>query len=136
MAFWQDYDAAYWTLTTDYIESVWWALRSMWEVGLVYKGFRVAPYCPRCATPLSSHELAQGWQEDTPDPSIYVRFRLRTDPQTSLLAWTTTPWTLPGNVALAVGEDIDYVKVRQDVGARRASPSADEFLILAESRLG
>src|SRR5205807_3519152 len=126
MAFWQDYDAAYWTLTTDYIESVWWALRSMWEAGQIYKGFRVAPYCPRCATPLSSHELAQGWQEDTPDPSVYVRFRLKDDPQTSLLAWTTTPWTLPGNVALAVGEDIEYVRVRQ----------GDEYLILAEARLG
>jgi isoleucyl-tRNA synthetase len=126
MAFWQDYDDAYWTLTPDYIQSVWWALKTMWERGLIYKGFRVAPYCPRCATPLSSHELAQGWQEDTPDPSIYVRFRLKSDPGTSLLAWTTTPWTLPGNVALAVGEDVDYVKVNQ--GA--------EHLVLAEARLG
>jgi isoleucyl-tRNA synthetase len=126
MAFWQDYDHAYWTLTPEYIQSVWWALRAMWDRGLVYKGFRVAPYCPRCATPLSSHELAQGWQENTPDPSIYVRFRLRSDPKTSLLAWTTTPWTLPGNVALAVGKDVDYVKVRQ----------GDEYLVLAERRLG
>jgi isoleucyl-tRNA synthetase len=126
MAFWQDYDHAYWTLTPEYIQSVWWALRAMWDRGLVYKGFRVAPYCPRCATPLSSHELAQGWQENTPDPSIYVRFRLRSDPKTSLLAWTTTPWTLPGNVALAVGKDVDYVKVRQ----------GEEYLVLAERRLG
>ena len=126
MAIWQDYDNAYWTLTSDYIQSVWWAISEMWNQGLVYKGFRVAPYCPRCATPLSSHELAQGYRDNVPDPSIFVRFRLKKDPKTSILAWTTTPWTLPGNVALAVGLDVDYVKVKQD----------DEFLILAEKRLG
>jgi isoleucyl-tRNA synthetase len=125
MGFWQDYDGAYWTLTSDYIQSVWWALKTMWERGLIYKGFRVAPYCPRCMTPLSSHELAQGYKDDVPDPSVYVRFRLKDDPTTSILAWTTTPWTLPGNVALAVGEDVDYVKVRQ----------GQEHLILAEARL-
>jgi len=126
MGFWQDYDDAYWTLTSDYIQSVWWALKTMWDRGLVYKGFRVAPYCPRCMTPLSSHELAQGYKDDTRDPSVFIRFRLRDEPGTSVLAWTTTPWTLPGNVALAVGEDVDYVKVRQ----------GDEHLILAEARLG
>ncbi len=125
MAFWQDYDAAYWTLTSDYIQSVWWALSEMWKQGLVYKGFRVAPYCPRCATPLSSHELAQGYRDNVPDPSVYVRFRLKKDPNTSLLAWTTTPWTLPGNVALAVGADVDYVKARQ----------GDELIVVAEARL-
>jgi len=125
MAFWQDYDNAYWTLTSDYIQSVWWALSEMWKQNLVYKGFRVAPYCPRCATPLSSHELAQGYRDNVPDPSVYIRFRLKKDPSTSILAWTTTPWTLPGNVALAVHPDVDYVKVRQ----------GDEFLILAESRV-
>ena len=124
MAFWLDYEHAYWTLTSDYIQSVWWALSEMWKKGLVYKGFRVAPYCPRCATPLSSHELAMGYRDNVPDPSIFVRFRLRKDPQTSILAWTTTPWTLPGNVALAVDNEVDYVKVRQ----------RDEFLILAEAR--
>jgi isoleucyl-tRNA synthetase len=130
MAFWQDYDDAYWTLDSDYIQSVWWALKTMWDRGLIYKGFRVAPYCPRCMTPLSSHELAQGYKDDVPDPSVYVRFRLRSDPGTSVLAWTTTPWTLPGNVALAVGEDIDYVEVEQ------GSPSGTgERLILAEARL-
>jgi isoleucyl-tRNA synthetase len=97
----------------------------MWDAGLIYKGFRVAPYCPRCMTPLSSHELAQGYQDEVPDPSVYIRFRLKSDPATSILAWTTTPWTLPGNVALAVGEDIDYVKVR--IG--------EENLILAEARV-
>jgi len=125
MGFWQDYNNAYWTLTSDYIQSVWWALSEMWKQGLVYKGFRVAPYCPRCATPLSSHELAQGYRDNVPDPSVFIRFRLKTDPKTSILAWTTTPWTLPGNVALAVGPDVDYVKVRQ----------GDEFLILAQARL-
>lgn len=126
MAFWLDYEAAYWTLTSDYIQSVWWALSEMWKQGLVYKGFRVAPYCSRCATPLSSHELAQGYRDNVPDPSVFIRFRLKKDPKTSILAWTTTPWTLPGNVALAVDNDIDYVKVRD----------GDEFLILAESRQG
>ncbi len=126
MGFWLDYDNAYWTLTPDYIQSVWWALSEMWKQGLVYKGFRVAPYCPRCATPLSSHELALGYQDNVPDPSVYVRFRLKNDPKTSILAWTTTPWTLPGNVALAVDNDVDYIKVRD---------GDDGFLILAEARL-
>ena len=125
MAFWQDYDHAYWTLTPDYIQSVWWALKKMWDQDLIYKGFRVAPYCPRCMTPLSSHELAQGYRDDVPDPSVYIRFRLKDEPKTSILSWTTTPWTLPGNVALAVGNDFDYVKVKQN----------DEYLILAEARL-
>ena len=89
MAFWQDYDNAYWTYHSDYIQSVWWALKRMWDQGLIYKGFRVAPYCPRCATPLSSHELAQGYKDDTPDPSVFVRFGLKDEPGTSVLAWTT-----------------------------------------------
>ncbi len=125
MAFWQDYEGAYWTLNPEYIQSVWWALSEMWKQGLVYKGFRVAPYCSRCATPLSSHELSQGYRDNVPDPSVYIRFRLKNDPNTSILAWTTTPWTLPGNVALAVGEDVDYIKVKE----------GDEHLILAEARL-
>jgi isoleucyl-tRNA synthetase len=125
MGFWMDYDNAYWTLNSEYIQSVWWALSEMWNQGLIYKGFRVAPYCSRCATPLSSHELAQGYRDNVPDPSVFIKFRLKKDPSTSILAWTTTPWTLPGNVALAVDNDIDYVKVRQ----------GDEFLILAEARL-
>ena len=125
MAFWQDYDNAYWTLTSEYIQSVWWALSEMWKQNLVYKGFRVAPYCSRCATPLSSHELSLGYRDNVPDPSVYVRFRLKDQPDTSILAWTTTPWTLPGNVALAVGDDVDYIKIKE----------GDEFLILAEARL-
>ncbi len=125
MAFWLDYDNAYWTLTSDYIQSVWWAISEMWKQGLVYKGFRVAPYCPRCATPLSSHELAQGYRDNVPDPSVYVRFRVKKDPKTSILAWTTTQWTLTANVALAVHPDVTYVKVKQ----------GEDLLILAEARL-
>ena len=125
MGFWMDYDNAYWTLTSDYIQSVWWALSEMWKQGLVYKGFRVAPYCSRCATPLSSHELAQGYKDNVPDPSVFIRFKLKKDSNTAILAWTTTPWTLPGNVALAVDNDIDYIKVKD----------GDGFLILAEARL-
>ena len=125
MGFWLDYENAYWTLTPDYIQSVWWALSEMWKQGLVYKGFRVAPYCSRCATPLSSHELALGYRDNVPDPSVFVRFRLKQDPRTAILAWTTTPWTLPGNVALAVDNDVDYIKVKD----------GDGFLILAEARL-
>ena len=123
MAFWQDYDNAYWTFTPDFIQSVWWALKRFWDQGLIYKGFRVAPYCSRCMTPLSSHELALGYQDGTHDPSVYIRFRLKSDPKTSILAWTTTPWTLPGNVALAVDPGIEYVKLRLGDG---------ENLILAE----
>jgi isoleucyl-tRNA synthetase len=125
MAFWQDYEHAYWTLTPDYIQSVWWALSEMWKQDLIYKGFRVAPYCSRCATPLSNHELHLGYQDNVPDPSVYIRFRLKDDPNTSILAWTTTPWTLPGNVALAVDNDVDYIKVKE----------GDEYLILAEPLL-
>ena len=125
MAFWQDYENAYWTLSSEYIQSVWWALSEMWKQDLVYKGFRVAPYCTRCATPLSSHELAQGYRDNVPDPSVYIKFRLKKDPTTSILAWTTTPWTLPGNVALAVAPDVVYIKVKE----------GDEHLILAEARL-
>ncbi len=129
MAFWQDYDHAYWTLTSDYIQSVWWALSEMWKQNLIYKGFRVAPYCSRCATPLSSHELAQGYRDNVPDPSVFIKFRLKQDPKTSILAWTTTPWTLPGNVALAVDNDVDYIKVHVQ------GSEGDEYLILAEARL-
>src|SRR5919197_4125501 len=137
MGFWQDYEHAYWTLTPDYIQSEWWALKQLWDRDLITKGFRVAPYCPRCQTPLSSHELALGYEDDVEDPSIVVRFPLQDDPSTSILAWTTTPWTLPGNVGLAVAEDVDYVKVRQ--GVRGSSPDQErqgsEYLILAEARL-
>lgn len=112
MGFWIDLDSAYITYTNEYVESVWWALKRIWEQGLLDKGHKVLPYCPRCGTPLSSHEVAQGYDEAT-DPAITIKFKLKDRPNEYVLAWTTTPWTLPGNVALAVGDDIEYVKVQQ-----------------------
>jgi isoleucyl-tRNA synthetase len=120
IGFWIDTDDAYYTLDDSYIESVWWGLKQVWEKGLLYEGHKVVPYCPRCGTALSSHEVALGYK-DVVDPSIYVRFRL-TDADESLLVWTTTPWTLPGNVAVAVKPDVTYVRARVE----------GETLILAE----
>src|SRR5205085_1218596 len=108
-----------------YMESVWWILKQIWDKELLYQGFKVVPYCPRDQTPLSSHELALGYQDDVEDPSVYVKFELEDEPNTYFLAWTTTPWTLPGNIALAVGPKIDYVKVK----------AGDEMYILAKDRL-
>ena len=125
MGYWVDMDRAYRTLDTTYMESVWWILKQLWDKELLYQGFKVVPYCPRDQTPLSSHELAQGYQDNVEDPSVYVKFELEDEPKTYFLAWTTTPWTLPGNVALAVGLDIPYVRVRQ----------GDERYILAKARL-
>ena len=125
MGYWVDLDKAYRTLDTTYMESVWWILKQLWDKQLLYQGFKVVPYCPRDQTPLSSHELAQGYRDDVEDPSVYVKFELEDEPKTYFLAWTTTPWTLPGNVALAVGLNIPYVRVRQ----------GDEHYILAKARL-
>jgi isoleucyl-tRNA synthetase len=113
IAFWTDMDAPYMTLTNSYIESVWWILQQMHAKGLVYEGNKVVPYCPRCETSLSSHEVSQGYK-DVQDPSVFVRFRIRGGgeagaPARSFLVWTTTPWTLISNVALAVHPKIDYV---------------------------
>jgi isoleucyl-tRNA synthetase len=116
MAYWVDLKHPYATLDKGYVESLWWILKQLWDRDLLYQGYDVVPYCPRCGTPLSSHELSQGYQEGTVDPSVYVQFPVRGKPGTYLLAWTTTPWTLPGNVALAVGEDVAYVKVRDAGG--------------------
>jgi isoleucyl-tRNA synthetase len=126
IAFWVDLEEAYVTYTNDYIESVWWILKTFWEKGLLYQGFKVVPYCPRCGTPLSDHEVAQGYSEAV-DPSIFVRLPLVDDPNTSLLVWTTTPWTLPGNVAVAAHPEVDYVIVERDLSDGRR-----EKLILAE----
>jgi isoleucyl-tRNA synthetase len=109
IGFWIDLDDPYITLEDDYIESVWWSLRKLWDDGRLYEGHKVVPYCPRCGTALSSHEVALGY-EDVEDPSIYVRFPL-SDGSGSLLVWTTTPWTLPGNVAVAIAPDVTYVRV-------------------------
>lgn len=115
IAYWVDFESAYVTYKNSYIESVWWILKNFWDKELLYQGFKVVPYCPRCGTPLSDHEVAQGYDEAV-DPSIFVRMPLVDDPGTSLLVWTTTPWTLPGNVAVAVHPDVDYVIVEHDCG--------------------
>ncbi len=114
MGYWADYEHAYWTMTPDYVESVWWALKTIYDKGLLVEDFRVSPYCPRCGTGLSDHEVAQGY-EDVTDPSVYVRFPLTSGPwagQAALLVWTTTPWTLISNTAVAVNPEVDYVVAR------------------------
>jgi isoleucyl-tRNA synthetase len=113
IAFWIDLSDAYITYTNEYIESVWWILKTLWDRDLIYQGYKVVPYCPRCGTPLSDHEVAMGYDE-TDDPSIYVKFPLRDQPGVSFLVWTTTPWTLPGNVALAVHPEVTYAVVEQE----------------------
>jgi isoleucyl-tRNA synthetase len=129
IGFWIDLDNPYVTLENDYIESVWWSLRRLWDDERLYEGHKVVPYCPRCGTALSSHEVALGYK-DVSDPSIYVRFPLLGEDGggagESLLVWTTTPWTLPGNVAVAVAPDVTYARAR--VG--------DEVLIVAEPLVG
>ncbi|HEY2479603.1 MAG TPA: isoleucine--tRNA ligase [Solirubrobacterales bacterium] len=126
IAFWVDLDDPYVTLEDRYIESVWWSLRQLWDKGRLYEGHKVVPYCPRCGTALSSHEVAQGY-EDVKDPSIYVRFPLLgadgEEAGESLLVWTTTPWTLPGNVGVAANPKVDYVRARR----------GEEVLIVAEA---
>lgn len=124
IGFWLDMDKPYVTLENDYIESVWWSLKQAWEKKLLYKGHKVVPYCTRCGTALSAHEIAQGYKE-VEDPSIFVKFKLKND-EGYFLAWTTTPWTLLSNVALAVHPDELYLKVRFH----------GEILILGEERAG
>jgi len=110
LGYWLDLENPYTTLNNDYVESVWWSLKELYKKKLLYEDYKVVPFCPRCETPLSSHEVAQGYKDVT-EESIYIAFKLKT-PGEYILAWTTTPWTLPGNVALAVGKRIDYVKVQ------------------------
>ena len=124
IGFWLDMDNPYVTYHNSYIESVWWALSQMWERGLIYKGHKVMPYCPRCGTALSSHEVAQGYK-DVKDITATAKFRIKGEPNRYILAWTTTPWTLPSNVALAVNKSIDYVEAEQN----------GERYILAKERL-
>jgi len=125
MGYWVDMDHPYITCTNDYIESVWWALKTIFDKGLIYKDYKIVPQDPKSETVLSSHELALGYKE-VQDPSIYVKFKVK-DSVESLLVWTTTPWTLISNVALCVGSDIDYVKVTHS--------ESGEVMILAKSRL-
>jgi len=124
IGFWLDIEHPYITFQNEYIETVWWILKKFWEKGLIFQGHKILPYCPRCGTPLSSHELSQGYRE-VEDPSVYVRFRLHGSRQTSFLVWTTTPWTLVSNVALAVNPGEKYVRVR----------GHGEELILARERM-
>lgn len=123
MGFWVDQENPYVTYHNSYIESLWAVLKEVSKRDLIYKDYKVVPWCPRCGTALSSHELAQGYQDDK-DLSVTAKFKLIGQENTYILAWTTTPWTLPGNVALAVGSDIDYVKVKKE----------NETLILADAR--
>jgi len=124
MGFWVDLDQAYYTLDNQYIESVWHLLKTIWDKDLIYQDYKVVPYDPRIGATLSSHEVAQGYRE-VEDPSVTVRFKLTETDHTAFLVWTTTPWTLPSNLALAVGADIDYVYIQY----------GDEVLILAAARL-
>jgi len=123
IAFWLDMDNPYVTFKNEYIESVWWSLKQAWEKKLLYKGHKVVPYCPRCGTVLSAHEIAQGYKT-IEEPSIFVKFKLKNE-DAYFLAWTTTPWTLLSNVALAVHPDETYVKIRYN----------KQVLILAEARM-
>lgn len=123
-AFWVDMEHPYVTYENGYVESLWNIMKKVDADGRLYQGYRVTPHCPRCVTSLSSHELAQGYK-DVDDPSVFVRFRLKGEGKSSLLVWTTTPWTLPANVAVAVGADVDYVEVRP--------AGSDETLILARA---
>jgi isoleucyl-tRNA synthetase len=124
MGRWVDFDHDYKTMDPAYMESIWWVFKALWEKNLVYEGFRIVPYCPRCTTPLSNFETNQGY-EDVQDPAITVRFKVTGQERAYILAWTTTPWTLPSNLALAVGKDIVYVRIRD---------GQDEY-ILAKDRL-
>lgn len=124
IAFWLDLDAPYATYDNSYIESLWWIMKQVHEKGLLYEGYKVVPHCPRCGTALSSHEVAQGYKDVT-ESSVYIKFKIKDQENTYILSWTTTPWTLPGNVGLAVGESIQYVKIRVE----------NEFYILAKERL-
>jgi len=122
IGFWVDFDNRYATLDENYVESVWWSIKEIYDKGLLYLGYKVVPYCPRCGTPLSSHEVGQGMMETT-DPSVFVKFKALDFKDTYYLAWTTTPWTLISNVCLTLHPDINYIQVEHD----------GEKLILAEA---
>ncbi len=124
IGYWLDMENPYITYENEYIESVWWILKQVWDKNLLFQDYKVTPFCPRCGTTLSSHELAQGYQK-IKEPSVYLKFELVDRPKNYLLVWTTTPWTLPGNVAIAVNPDFTYVKAK--VG--------DESYILAKQRI-
>jgi len=124
MGRWVDFDHDYKTMDLPFMESIWWVFKTLWEKDLIYEGNKILPYCPRCATPLSNFETNQGY-DDVQDPAITVRFAVDGQPSTYILAWTTTPWTLPSNLALAVGAKIRYVKIKD----------GEDVYILAKDRL-
>jgi len=139
IAFWLDLEHPYITYHKDYIETLWWIFKKVHERGLLYQGHKVVPQCPRCGTALSSHEVAQGYKSIT-EPSVYIKFKVKsgqkignftTNDNTYILSWTTTPWTLPGNVALAVGGDIEYVKVKRFISEWDSNKEAvyDEVIL-------
>ena len=128
---WADNSQTYATFDDNYMESVWWVFKTIYDKGLVYKDFRSSPYCPRCATPLSNFELNQGYQDNIKDPSLFVKFKVK-DEDVYLLGWTTTPWSLPGNAAIAVKSDANYVYVK----VSDESVKDQEVLIVARDRLG
>jgi isoleucyl-tRNA synthetase len=125
MGRWVDFDHDYKTMDLSYMESIWWVFRALWDKGLIYEGHRIVPYCPRCTTPLSNFETNQGYA-DVQDPAITIRFKVDGADRTYILAWTTTPWTLPSNMALAVGKDIPYLKIKD----------GDDSYVLAKERIG
>ena len=129
VGFWLDMDNPYVTYHNDYIESVWWALKQMWEKGLLYEGHKVMPYCPRCGTALSSHEVAQGYK-DVKDLTCIAKFRVEGKKDTYILAWTTTPWTLPSNLALSINKSYDYAEIKVNVGTE--DEPKYEYYILAK----
>ena len=122
---WIDFDNDYKTMDPDYMESIWWVIKELWSKGLLYEDYYILPYCPRCSTVLSNFELNLGGYIDVHDPAITVRFQLIDEPSTYFITWTTTPWTLPSNLSLALGADVEYVKVKD----------GEEYYILARDRL-
>jgi isoleucyl-tRNA synthetase len=133
IGYWIDLGSPYMTMDNRYMEVAWWAIKQLWGKGLIYQGYRVTPHCPRCGTSLSSHEVAQGYEENTEDPSVYIKFKvmnkdkailaeLHASQPIFLLAWTTTPWTLPGNTALAVSKDAEYA----------IADTGNEYLVVAD----
>ncbi|MCX6137187.1 MAG: isoleucine--tRNA ligase [Ignavibacteriales bacterium] len=134
MGYWVDLSDPYVTFHPEYMESIWWALKKYFDAGMIYKGYKIQPYCPRCETPLSSHEVALGYK-DVKDPSVYIKLKVKGETHTSFLVWTTTPWTLISNVALAVNPDVDYVTVALMVGEGEHILPTGEKLILAKARL-
>jgi isoleucyl-tRNA synthetase len=134
---WVDFDHDYKTMNPDYMESIWWVAKSLWDKGLIYEGKYILPYCPRCATVLSTHELAQGYKEKQ-DPAVTIRFKVTKAPvgvndpemtngKTYFLAWTTTPWTLPSNLGLCMGPEVVYVKL--------LDKESGDYYIMAEARI-